>query len=160
LLDLSKLKEITMNNINFNAPTPFIANGILGHAVTGLVRIPSFMSTCIAAMMVGEGAIRGLRSFFEVFGLRPSDNGFIQGAARHVTNYGVRPYQHLSNGELAGRIVAFSAIGIVGSELARLLGGAPPSIYNNVLAFMGPVRIDPNSYLTGMQCALKGMGVL
>ncbi|MBA2368276.1 MAG: hypothetical protein H0V82_04545 [Candidatus Protochlamydia sp.] len=149
-----------MNNINFNAPTPLIANGILGHAVTGLVRIPSFMATCMSAMMVGEFAIRGLRNFFEVFGLRPSENSFIQGAATHVTNYGVRPYQDIPAGKLAGRLVAFAAIGIVGSELARLLGGAPPAIYNNVLAFMGPVRIDPRSYLTGVQCTLSGLGIL
>src|SRR5215210_5844156 len=102
-----------MNNINFNAPTPVIANGLLGHAVTGLVRIPSFMSNCIAVMMVGEMAIRGLRSFFEVFGLRPSDNGFIQGVATHITNYGVRPYETIPTATLAVRMLGFATLGIL-----------------------------------------------
>lgn len=133
-------------------------NGMLGGAVTGLVRIPAFMSNCIAVMMVGELAIRGLSGFLHTIGLNPSEDSWIQKTARDINSYGVRPYEKMPLKDLVVRTLAFAVLGIVGSEVIRVLGGTAPGIYNNVLTFMGPLRIDTRPYLVCVREMLSAAG--
>lgn len=133
----------------FNGAIPKVfGNGLLGNAVTGLIRIPAFMSNCIAVMMVGELAIRGLTNVIQLVGLSPDKDSWVQSTATNITKYGVRPYKDMELGELLVRTVAFAALGIVASEITRVLGGTAPGVYNSVLSFLGPIRIDTRPYLT------------
>lgn len=133
--------------------------GVFGRGVTGLLRIPAFMSNAITIMMVGEIAMRGLSSAFKSVGFQPTEDSWVQKGAKTITHYGVRPYQDLPLTSLLYRVVCFWALGIAGSEFVRILGGRAPGIYNDVLSLLGPLRIDSNSYLDGVGKTMARIGM-
>lgn len=135
-----------MTSISNTIPTVF-GDGILGTAVTGLVRIPAIMSNCVAVMMVGELAIRGLSETLSYVGFQPKDESWLTKTAKSINESGVRPFKDMSARELAIKAVAFAALGIIGSEFVRVTGGRAPGVYNSVLSFLGPLRLDSNPYL-------------
>lgn len=141
---------LNSNVINGAIPNVF-GTGILGTAVTGLFRIPAFMANCTAVMMVGELAIRGLTNTISVLGFEPKEDFWVSKFAENLNNSGVRPYKNDSFNSLAVKAVAFAALGIIGSEFARVAGGQAPGVYNVVLAFLGPIRISNASYLDGIR---------
>ncbi len=140
---------VSSNLISGSIPSIF-GNGILGTTVTGLIRVPAFMANCTAILMVGELAIRGLSQTLTVLGFQQKDDSFISKAAETITQSGIRPYKTWDAGHLVVSTVAFAALGIVGSEFVRVSSGTAPSIYNNILTFLGPLRIDNTPYLTAI----------
>ncbi len=147
-----------INALNGGIPKIF-GNGLLGTAVTGLGRITALMPTMIATIMVGELALRGLQNILRGIGLEPKDDSWISQAGKKILEHGARPYEKTNSKTLALQALAFTAIGIVGSESMRVLGGEVPAIYNNVLAFMGPVRLSNQSYLEGVTTTLNALGL-
>lgn len=133
------------NIFSGSIPSVF-GNGLLGTAVTGLVRIPAFMANCTAILMVGELAIRGLTNTVSVFGLKPQEDSWISQTATAINGSGIRPYRFKTTQQLVISAAAFAALGIVGSEFVRVAGGQTPQIYNNILSFLGPIRIDTTPY--------------
>jgi hypothetical protein len=172
-------------NIFNNAIPSIFGNGLVGNAVTGLVRIPAFISNAVAVMMVAELAIRALSSALHAVGLNPSNDSWIHQAADTISEGGVRPYRpykkildahgnpvldqnnqpryektHWTLGTLITRTVAYAALGIIGSEAVRILGGTAPGVYNNVLTLLGPIRIDTRPYLDCVRVLLASSGVI
>ena len=150
--------------MNVNLPTGTVipsifGDGIFGRGVTGLLRIPAFMSNAITIMMVGELAMKGLSSGFESIGFKPAEDSWVQKGAKAITQYGVRPYKDLPLQVLLVRIVAFWALGVLGSEFVRILGGTAPGIYNDVLRLLGPLRIDSQPYLVGVRATGALLGI-
>lgn len=141
-----------MNNLvnsSILSPIPSIfGNGLLGTAITGLVRIPSYMSNAVAILMVGELAIRMLSESLSFVGFKQQDDSWVSKASNTINGSGIRPYKDYTSANLAVSALGFAALGIVGSEFVRVAGGNAPRIYNNVLAFLGPIRIDHTPYLT------------
>lgn len=140
------------NLVNGSIPALF-GNGLLGHSMTGLIRIPAFMANCTAVMMTGELAIRGLSSTLSAIGFNPSNESWLQKAANHFEN--IRPYKDAPAKELAVKMVALAALGVIGSEFVRIAGGPAPAIYNNILSVLGPIRIDTGAYLDNITPLLE-----
>jgi len=145
-----------INALNGGIPRVF-GNGLLGTAVTGIGRITALMPTMIATLMIGELALRGLQNTLQGIGLKPTNDSWIARAGKYVSDHGARPYKDADTKTLAKQAVAFAIIGIVGNETMRVLGGQIPPIYNNVLAFIGPVRLSTKSQWEGMADAWKAM---
>jgi len=139
-----------ISNVLSGSIPALFGNGLLGTAVTGLVRIPAFMANCTAILMVGELAIRGLTSTISAFGFKPDDDSWISTASKKINGSGVRPYNTYTNQQLVTAAIGFAALGIIGSEFVRVTGGQTPQIYNNILAFLGPIRIDTTPYFTAI----------
>jgi len=135
------------------AATVIFGEGILGKSLTGLVRIPAFMASALGAVALGELCLRGIVNTLNQCGLKASDKSWLQHSAACIEEKGARPYKNTETKQLLIQAVAFCAIGIVGGEFARILGGQTPSIYNTVLSFIGPLRISSDSYVTTCQNA-------
>lgn len=54
-------------------------------------------------------------------------------------------------------LLALAIIAVVANEAALILCGPAPSIYNNVLTFMGPLRVDPRSFAVTSAEALASL---
>lgn len=135
-----------MTYVSNSIPRVF-GDGLLGTAVTGLIRIPAIMSNCVAVLMVGELAIRGLSETISFFGFQPKDDSWLTKTAKNINESGVRPFKDMPAKELTIKAIAFAALGVVGSEFVRVTGGRAPGVYNNVLSFLGPLRLNSNPYL-------------
>ena len=142
------------NIISGSIPTLF-GNGMIGTAVTGLVRVPAFLANCTAIMMVGELVIRGLSSVLSIAGFQQQEDSWIAKAAGYIGESGVRPYKNLGAADLAVKAAAFSALGVVGSEFARIASGDAPCVYNVVLSFLGPIRISTGPYLDSVMPLIR-----
>lgn len=133
--------------------TVFGRDSLMGAAVTGLVRIPAFLSSLVAVSIVAELSIRGLTTVLQTIGFEPAEKHWIQKTAQQINGTALRPFQDRQNWpsyRLAVQAAGFAAVGIVGSEFVRVLGGPAPAIYNNVLTLIGCVRIDSRSYVTAV----------
>lgn len=146
-------------NIGSTVIPGIFGDGLFGKGVTGLLRIPAFMSNAITIMMVGELAMKGLSSSFESIGFKPAEDSWVQKGAKAITEYGVRPYKDLPLNVLLARIVAFWALGVLGSEFVRILGGTAPGIYNDTLRLLGPLRINSKPYLEGVFKTAANFGI-
>jgi hypothetical protein len=135
-------------------------DGLLGRAFTGLVRIPGFLANCTAVMMVGELSIRGLSAIVASVGFEPRNDSWISTFATQIDRWELRPFKNVDVKALAIDIVVLSFLGIIGTEGANLLGGAAPTIYNNVLTFLGPIRISHTSYITNVTQLLKAWNII
>lgn len=135
-------------------------DGLLGKAMNGLIRIPAFLANCAAVMVIGELAIRGLQFAVGSIGICRGPEGDnrtwvdkITGPIGRAVNE-FRPYadrERYSTGSLFIRLIAFTAISIFATELARILAGATPGIYNKVLTVLGPLRLDSGAWLTNVR---------
>lgn len=126
-------------------------SGALGTVANGLIRIPALMANFTAGMMIGECAFRALSNIWQVF-FTVRDGSWLDEAGKGLHKYGIRPFkdeQEYSNTTLAVTTVAMVAFSIASTELALAVAGpAPLSIYNWVLAWIGPMRLTNDSWLT------------
>jgi hypothetical protein len=127
-------------------------NGIVGSAMNGLIRIPAFLANCAAVMVIGELAIRLLSGFLTAVGFEPKEGTWVDKITKHVSGVvgEFRPYgnrETYNTKKLIVRLIAFAAFSIIATELARLIAGPTPPIYNKVLTFLGPLRLDGGSWL-------------
>ena len=151
-----------------NATTPMTAvfgPGYFGAGMTGLIRIPALMASATAVAILGEVAFRGLRLAYNGIGklffnaeLKKTEPTWAEKLTEGLPN--IRPFAQYTPRELAVSLVALTIFSILATELVRLLAGNPHPIYNNVLAFFGPIRIADGSYLDGIYPILSSVGVV
>lgn len=142
-----------------NAIPTLFGDSIVGKAMTGLVRIPAFLSNLTAVAMVAELTIRTLRSTLSQIGIGNDDTTWISRTAEKISESGIRPYRATPTKELVIKAIAFAALGVAATEFVNIIGGQAPAIYNNVLTFLGPIRIDNASYFTNIRPFLAAVGV-
>jgi len=144
--------------------------GLLGNAVTGLVRIPGFLASIAAVQIAAELAIRALSGTLSAVGFNFRDDSWVNRLSAKIIESGIRPYTlqeddynddvyYNTAPELVVKMVALAALGIAVNELVRILGGNAPSIYNHGLSFIGPIRIFSGSYLEGVYTTLRALGL-
>jgi hypothetical protein len=54
----------------------------------------------------------------------------------------VRPYRKHESDVLLVTAIACCVIGVFGNELVSLFFGKPPAIYNQILTYLGPIRVS------------------
>jgi hypothetical protein len=148
-------------------------DGYVGKAITGVGRIAALNVVCTAVLMTGELANRALTACLQATGLNPDPNNWIVRNARSISSKtGGRPYAYVAEQKdaqglvtapaknatrtLAYQAVAMAALGIIAFDVMTLLGGKAPPVYNKVLTFLGPVRIEDGFYLNNVKNALVG----
>jgi hypothetical protein len=112
----------------------------------GALRIPCFMASIASVTRVAELALRGVSKTLAFFGFT-GEAKFAQWVQRGV-DY-VRPYKDeetYSVRRLLTEAVVLTAIGVVGNTLVSALFGEPPSIYNSVLQWLGPIRVSADPH--------------
>jgi len=139
--------------------------GYFGVGMTGLIRIPALMASATAVAILGEVAFRGLRLAYNGIGqlffgaqVDKKDPTWAEKLTAGLPN--IRPFAEYSARDLAVSLVALTVFSILATELVRLLAGDPHPIYNNVLAFFGPIRIASGSYLDGVYPVLNSIGLV
>jgi len=145
-----------------------VTTSVVTHTANGLCRIPAMMVSVTAAAMVGELALRTLGGIWSGFFGTPSADSWPQKVAAFIHKSGARPYGEIdvannfkiSNRDLVLKAVAFSALAVLSFELASFLCGPAPTIYNNFLTFIGPVRFSSVPYLQGVQSVLSQWGLV
>ncbi len=109
----------------------------------GALRMPMLFASLNGALLVGEGALRVTTSVLKLFFSGDSDAAKWISKRIPTTAVNVmRPHKELSNQALAISALACCTIGILGTQLMAWGFGPAPSIYNDVLTFLGPIRID------------------
>lgn len=109
----------------------------------GALRMPFLFANMNGALLVGEGAYRTVKATLNAFGFN-GENQVTKYISDHTPALAVqvlRPYQNLTNKQLAISALACCIIGTLGSELVSYVFGKAPAIYNNVLSWMGNIRI-------------------
>ena len=67
--------------------------GILGHVLTGLVRIPALMANIVAVGIASELALRTLRGVASTIGFKPTRHSRLMKAAQKMSDYNFRPFE-------------------------------------------------------------------
>lgn len=67
------------------------------------------------------------------------------------THINIRPFKDKDTLPLLKGTIAAVGLGILLNEALRILAGPAPQIYNDILSFIGPVRIDSKPYLENVQ---------
>jgi hypothetical protein len=127
------------------------AGAFFSAALGGCLRIPALLVSANAVAMTGELALRGLQTLLALAGIKVDDKDSLvnKAVAKLPANVNFRPYKNetqWTNKKLLISAVACAAIGIVGTEFANFFFGSAPDIYNRVLTYLGPVRIDNVSW--------------
>jgi hypothetical protein len=114
----------------------------------GLFRGPAVLASLMGACYIGELAMRGLQAAGSRIGINPPSAD--SGSVGEKMVKAMRPYKDLPLQEVAINGLALSVIGTVGFHLAAWAFGPAPAVYNNVLSYLGPIRIDntPHPLLT------------
>ncbi len=141
------------------AMNTLFGSGVLGHAMTGLIRIPAFLAAVEAASRVGELGIRLLTATLGVIGFEGKSENWVTKTANQLIHVDIRSHKAKDTLKLIKEIAVLTLLAIVATELVHFLGGQPPQIYNNVLAFLGPVRVFNGSYFQGVQESLIALGL-
>lgn len=157
-------------------------HGVLGHILTGLVRIPALMANIVAVGIAAELALRTLKATAAAIGFKPTHDSWVMKTARLMTDYNFRPFEEKlvtrdgdlggtrpitrdgdlgstrprlgpptinSTGQLVANLLVATAISVAGTEFVRVIGGPPHPIYKS-LAFLGCLRVSPESYWEGI----------
>lgn len=118
----------------------------------GALRIPFLFANMNGALLVGEGTFRLVKGALHL------TTGFTgENIRKHLNDKivrVVRPYQSLNNKDLAFSALFCCVIGILGSEAVTALFGRAPPIYNQVLTWLGNIRIDVDHHHPLIQMAL------
>jgi hypothetical protein len=117
-------------------------------ALGGCLRIPALVISANAVAMAGELVVRGLQYTLALTGIQvDSKNSLVNKAVAYLpTDVNFRPYRHMDINKLFISAVVCTGFGIAGTELANFFFGNTPSIYNRVLTYLGPIRLDSGSY--------------
>jgi hypothetical protein len=150
---------MSIGNITFGSAM----SSIITQGSNGTFRISALLASVAATQMAGELSLRLINGVFHSVGLKPEQNGVVVKMSQYIAQIGLRPYgnektvtdadgtkntvREYSTRDLAIRLIALSVLAIVAFEAATVLCGSTPSIYNNILTFMGPLRVDPRSFL-------------
>lgn len=145
-----------------------VTTSVITHTANGLIRVPAMMVSVTAAAMIGEIALRVLGGIWSGLFGAPSNAGWLQKISNFVHESGARPFGDLmlngdfkiSTRQLVIKTIAFSALAALSFELASVLCGTPPAIYNHVLTFIGPVRFSNIPYLEGVKSILALWGFI
>lgn len=112
------------------------------------LRMPCYFAAINGSLLVGEGVYRGVKATLEFFGFT-GESQFVKKIQEYTPVTAVkvmRPHQNLTRKELAISAVACCAIGILGTAFVAYVFGNPPNVYNNVLAWLGPVRLANDTH--------------
>jgi hypothetical protein len=137
-----------------------IVGQVVSTAINGTIRVPALMTALASVTIASELVFRGLGTTLSVVGLEPKHDSWVEKLGGHINQ--VRPYKNQNQYPthiLARNFVITTLVAIATTELARVLAGPAPSWYNNVLAFMGPIRLDSSSYLEGVTQVLDRTGL-
>lgn len=124
------------------------AGAYFSAALGGCLRIPALVISANAVAMAGELVVRGLQYALALTGIKvDSKDSLVNKAVAYLpTGVNFRPYRHMEIDKLAISTLTCAAVGIAGTELANFFFGNTPSIYNRVLTYLGPIRLDSSSY--------------
>lgn len=168
--------SVNLNNLQNNLQKMenplqgYTIGNVLGTLLTGTVRIPGYMASLIAAVMVGELALRAIETTLSTMGWKPQESQLQKWAEKTLPG-GFRPFAYVQGvkndgsedkntlKDLIKRIAFFVISGICISEFANVIGGSANTAYNNVLPFLGVVRIDTRHYWSGVNEVLTKYGV-
>jgi len=142
------------------AMNTLFGNGLLGNAMTGLIRIPAFLAAVEAATRVGELGIRALTHTLGFIGFQPTKDNWVVKLADEWVKVDIRSHKNKDTMKIVQEIFILTILAVAATELVYFLGGPPPAIYNNILAFLGPVRVFDGSYLQGVQTSLRAFGLM
>lgn len=148
------------------------STNVLGTLITGALRIAPLISGGIVVVLTGVVALRIIKTMLTTLlslvvelekPKQGSENNVLPKMIREIMPDAVKSmFDSLNKTDtlpLIGTILKVAAFTIVLTEFVRLIGGAPHPIYNNVLAFLGPYRISPDSYLDGVRVGLRAAGI-
>lgn len=106
----------------------------------GLFRGPAVLGSLMGAAYIGELAMRGLTVAGAAIGLNVSEPAV--GSYRATITDTIRPHRHLPTKDVLIRGLALAVLGAIGFHLAGWAFGPAPTIYNECLSWLGPVRIS------------------
>ena len=112
----------------------------------GALRMPALFASCSGALIVGELAYRATRTVLATLGFDGSKgvSKFVYENTPEFVGKIIRPFRNEKEYPVKTLViygVAACVIGAIGTDLVKLAFGAPPAIYNQVLTYMGPIRI-------------------
>lgn len=125
------------------------AGAYFSAALGGCLRIPALIISANAVAMAGELVVRGLTTTLALAGIKVDNQDSVINKAVAIlekNNINFRPYKDLPIKTLVVSTVACAAIGILGTEFANLIFGPTPGIYNHVMKYFTPFRIDSTSW--------------
>lgn len=121
-------------------PISYLNHGVAA-LQTGAFRMPMLFASLNGALLAGEGVFRATTAILGGLGF----NGFMQKVHDNTPTIAIRvmrPYKDLKPKELVVSVLACSIIGILGTHAVAWAFGQAPAIYNNVLTWLGPIRIS------------------
>ena len=110
----------------------------------GALRLPCLIASVGSVMRVAEIALRGISEALKFFGFN-SNSTFATWVSKAV-DY-VRPYKdNHTTTQLVKEALVLAAIGIAGNAVVSALFGPAPAVYNNVLQWVGPIRVSSDNH--------------
>ncbi len=125
----------------------------LNALLAGAVRLPLLFVSAKAAVLVGELAYRGIRESLGAFGFT-GENKIVKTVTSWLPKTlqtKIKPEETSAPAEMSAKdiaisAIAYSAIGVLGTTLVSGFFGPAPKIYNEVLSWIGPVRISNDKH--------------
>ena len=136
-------------------PTPGIQG--LNTLLAGAIRLPVLFVSAKAAVLVGEIALRGIKGTLKMVGWT-GENEFYKTVTSYIPNIvkltmkkevedqPAIPEKDIAVKDIAISALAYTALGIVGITFATIVCGPAPKIYNDVLTWIGPIRISNDKH--------------
>jgi hypothetical protein len=112
----------------------------------GALRLPCLMASVGSVVRLAEISLRGVSSTLDFIGFK-GESTFSRCVTRGV-DY-VRPYKNEgdhSTKKLLIEAAILATIGVIGNTFVSTLFGPPPGIYNQVLQWVGPIRVVADSH--------------
>lgn len=119
--------------------TMTIAQTALNSLQTAALRVPCLIAAATGATLVGEVACRTVQGALSQIGFT-GESSFAKRVSHYIPD--VRPYRHIALKELVKKALIVNALGILDVAAVKALCGPAPTIYNDVLQWFGPIRID------------------
>lgn len=110
----------------------------------GAMRMPMLFASINGTLIIGELVLRTTQAALQWIGFS-GDSDLARWFSKNTPDIVVaamRPYRNHQNEQLITTAIACCVIGIVGNELVSVLFGKPPAIYNQILTYLGPIRVS------------------
>lgn len=108
-----------------------------------VLRMPVLYASMHGALLAGEIVTRIMLVALNCLDFS-GDGGLAKWVSDRTSDWlldMIRPYRRVTNEGLVIGVVVCCVIGTLGSELISNRFGNPPPIYNQVLSFLGPIRV-------------------
>lgn len=110
----------------------------------GALRMPMLFASLNSALLTGEIAYRVVRATLNGVGFTGESTivKYVRDNTPQIAVDVMRPYHALTAKQLVVSAIVTAIIGTLGTQFVSWAFGQAPAIYNNVLTWLGPVRLS------------------